>query len=164
MKYIVALFALVLFIGPGCRAEDHNAAIAPAMESVIVKKADGTEHTFMAELADTLQSRTIGLMFRKSMPEDSGMLFVFDKEEPRSFWMKNTLIPLDMVFIRRDGVIDSIQANAIPYDERPVSSAGPAICVLEINGGRAAALGIKKGDVIINKSCVNTLAESLSIH
>ena len=85
-------------------------------------------------------------MFRKQMAPDAGMLFDFHGLVMTQFWMKNTVIPLDMMFIRADGTISTIAANAVPYSETPIPSAEPVRAVLEINGGRARALGIAPGD------------------
>ena len=165
MKHFVLMMALILFVVPGCRAEEKAGdSSAPVVEKLVVEKSDGTKHEFTVEMATTPEARTIGLMFRKSMDPNAGMLFVFEKEEMRAFWMKNTLIPLDMVFIKKNGVIDSIHANAIPHDETPAPSKGLALGVLEINGGRAAELGIKPGDIIHHNSFGNPLAQPAPIH
>lgn len=165
MKHFVLMMAVILFAVPGCRAEEKvDAEPAPVIEKLVVEKADGTKHEFTVEMATTPEARTIGLMFRKSMDANAGMLFVFEKAEQRAFWMKNTLIPLDMVFIQADGKIDSIHANAVPHDETPAPSKGPALGVLEINGGRAAELGIKPGDIIHHNSFANPLAQPAPIH
>ncbi|WP_298725281.1 DUF192 domain-containing protein [uncultured Ferrovibrio sp.] len=101
---------------------------------------------FRVELADTDQSRARGMMFRTSMAPDAGMLFDFKEEQMASFWMRNTLIPLDMLFIKADGTILNIHQRAIPRDETGINSAGPVRAVLEVNGGTVARLGIKPGD------------------
>ena len=80
------------------------------------------------------------------MGPDEGMIFPFDPPRGASFWMRNTVIPLDLIFVAPDGRISNIAANAIPYDETPLYSGGEAKAVLELNGGRAAELGIKPGD------------------
>ncbi|MBI4164096.1 MAG: DUF192 domain-containing protein [Candidatus Aenigmarchaeota archaeon] len=103
---------------------------------------------FNVEVADTPIKRTIGLMNRTALPEKSGMLFIFDQEGIQGFWMKNTLIPLDMVFISADKKITHIQRNAQPcktLDCQIYSSEKPAKYVVEINGGLADKLGIKEG-------------------
>ncbi len=100
------------------------------------------------EIADTDQSRAKGLMFRQSIDDDKGMLFDFQQERQVSFWMRNTFIPLDMIFIAADGTIRNIHANARPQDPTPIPSDGPVRFVLEIGGGRAAQLGLKPGDTI----------------
>ena len=106
----------------------------------------GKRLAFRVELARTAQEQARGLMFRTAMGADEGMLFPFDPPRLASFWMRNTVIPLDLVFIGPDGRILNIAANAVPYDETPLSSAGPARAVLELNGGRAAQLGLAPGD------------------
>ncbi len=106
----------------------------------------GKVHNFRVELARTSQEQAKGLMFRTEMGADEGMIFPFDPPRRASFWMRNTVIPLDLIFIAPDGRISNIAANAVPYDETPLSSLGDAIAVLELNGGRAVQLGIKPGD------------------
>ncbi|MBN8502664.1 MAG: DUF192 domain-containing protein [Sphingomonadales bacterium] len=101
---------------------------------------------FRVELAGTPQEQAKGLMFRTAMGADEGMIFPFDPPRGASFWMRNTVIPLDLIFIGPDGRISNIAANAIPYDESPLNSIGPAKAVLELNGGRAKELGIVPGD------------------
>jgi uncharacterized protein len=87
-------------------------------------------------------------MNRSSLTSDHGMIFPFDPPREASFWMKNTLIPLDMIFVRADGSIANIEANTVPLSLQPVYSDGPVAAVLEIAGGRSAELGIKAGDKV----------------
>jgi uncharacterized membrane protein (UPF0127 family) len=100
------------------------------------------------ELALTREEQARGLMYRTELPEDAGMLFVFDGESERTFWMSNTPIPLDIIYIRGDKTIVSIAANATPYSEKQIPSRGPAHYVLEVNGGWAARHGVKSGDSV----------------
>jgi len=121
--------------------------------------SDGREHPFDIELAITPQQQAKGLMFRESMPENAGMLFLFTEERERSFWMKNTLIHLDLIFIKADGTIHHIRENAIPRDLTSIKSNGPVSAVLEINGGRSAELGIEPGDTVRHRFFTNKLAQ-----
>ena len=98
------------------------------------------------EVARTPKQRETGLMYRKSMPERQGMLFDFETTQPVYMWMKNTFIPLDMLFIRTDGTIARIEAMTTPFSERTISSGEPVRAVLELNGGAAQRLGIAPGD------------------
>lgn len=116
-----------------------------ALERVEIVSGDKT-HVFQAEVMRTDEERARGLMFRRYMPEDRGMLFDFKTEQPVAMWMKNTYLPLDMVFIARDGRIVNIAENTEPMSERTISSGAPVLSVLEINAGVAAKLGIKPGD------------------
>jgi len=100
------------------------------------------------EIADTAEERARGLMFRKQLGAYEGMLFDFFQEMQVSFWMKNTLIPLDMVFIAGDGTVKHVHANAVPLSTDAIPSRYPVRAVLEINGGSAALLGIKPGDKV----------------
>lgn len=100
------------------------------------------------EKADTELDQQMGLMFRKSMPEDQGMLFLFDASEPRSFWMHNTYIPLDIMFVDENGVITTIHENAKTLNDASLPSNGPAKYVVEVNGGYVQRHGIKVGDKI----------------
>jgi uncharacterized membrane protein (UPF0127 family) len=104
-------------------------------------------HRFTVEVAATPQQQETGLMFVKHLAPDRGMIFPYDPPQPVAFWMHNTLIPLDMVFIRADGTIARI-ATARPLDDTPVPSGEPIAAVLEIAGGRAAELGIVPGDKV----------------
>jgi len=116
--------------------------------SSLVIFTGGREIKFDVELALTETERARGLMFREKLGPYDGMLFDFHQEAPVSFWMKNTLIPLDMVFIAADGTIRRVHANAVPLSTDSISSEFPVRGVLEINGGSAKLLGIKPGDKV----------------
>ena len=105
-------------------------------------------HVFAVEIADTEPAREKGLMFRKDLPEGQGMLFDFHQEQDVSFWMQNTYIPLDMMFIRSDGRILRIAENTEPLSTRIIPSGGPVLAVLEVIGGTARKLGIAPGDKV----------------
>ncbi|MCC5977223.1 MAG: DUF192 domain-containing protein [Salinarimonas sp.] len=122
---------------------------ANAEESDSLTIVSGDErHVFSVELADTPESRARGLMYRRSMPEGHGMLFDFGRVEMVSMWMRNTYIPLDMLFIRADGSIARIARNTEPLSERQISSGEPVLSVFEINAGISDRLGITAGDVV----------------
>jgi uncharacterized protein len=106
----------------------------------------GKTHEFQVEIAADDANREHGLMNRRYMPADRGMLFEFEREAVVSFWMKNTYIPLDMVFISRAGIVTNVVADAEPLSERVIPSGPPCAAVLELNGGAAAAIGLKVGD------------------
>ncbi len=103
-------------------------------------------HAFSVEMAENDADRAKGLMFRKELPEGRGMLFDFQREQEVSFWMENTYIPLDMIFIRGDGRILRIAENTEPLSTRLIPSGGPVRAVLEVIGGTARKLGIAPGD------------------
>jgi len=121
-------------------------ARAQALEPLAIVTRSGQRHAFQVEVARTDADRAQGLMFRRSMPPDRGMLFDFARVEPVSMWMQNTYLPLDMLFIRPDGTIARIAANAEPLSTRTIPSGEPVLAVLELNGGTAARLGIRAGD------------------
>jgi uncharacterized membrane protein (UPF0127 family) len=123
------------------------AADAEALVPLSIGATTGT-HEFAVEIADDPRERSLGLMFRRDMAEDRGMLFDFGNESPASFWMRNTYIPLDMLFIRADGTIDSIAERTTPLSDRSIRSKGPVRYVLEINGGLSDKLGILPGDTV----------------
>lgn len=105
--------------------------------------------TFSVEIADTQEKQALGLMFRDSMPDDEGMIFVFPNEAPRSFWMKNTRIPLDIMYFDKDLKMVSISADTPPcrVSRCPsYPSSKPAMYVLELNAGKASELGVGPGD------------------
>jgi uncharacterized membrane protein (UPF0127 family) len=136
----------------GCAAKPSEAPLerSPAgLEQVrlTIHSRNGA-HPFVVEVARTPEEQERGLMFRETLAPDRGMIFPYDPPQPASFWMKNTLIPLDMIFIRPDHTIGRIAANTVPLSEEPVSYAEPVSAVLEIAGGRSAELGIKTGDKV----------------
>jgi hypothetical protein len=119
-------------------------------EPLDVVTAHGVFH-FTVEIADTNATRERGLMYRRSLAPDRGMLFDFKMAQPVGFWMRNTLIPLDMLFIGADGRIISIARNAVPLSDANIPSGGPALGVLEIRGGRAAEIDALPGDRVENR-------------
>ena len=112
-----------------------------------VKSGDKT-HKFTVEMARTDKEQARGLMYRTELADNMGMLFPYDQPQILSFWMKNTLISLDLIFIREDGTIANIAAEAEPYSLESLKSEEPTVAVLEIAGGLAEELGIKAGDIV----------------
>ncbi|WP_245891844.1 MULTISPECIES: DUF192 domain-containing protein [Devosia] len=117
-------------------------------ETRLVVQSENGEHAFTVEVVDTPETRAQGLMYRQELADDAGMLFDFREERPVSFWMRNTYIPLDMLFIEADGTILNIHVNARPHDTTSIPSDGPVQFVLEIPGGRSDELGIAAGDTV----------------
>jgi len=111
-----------------------------------IRSKTGTHH-FTVEVAATPDQQERGLMFRRSLAGDRGMIFPYEPPQQVAFWMKNTLIPLDIIYVRANGTIAQI-VNAQPMDITPLPSGEPVVLVLEIRGGRAAELGIKEGDKV----------------
>ena len=109
---------------------------------------EGGRESFVIEVADDAEERAQGLMFREEMPLNEGMLFVYDAPRRVGFWMKNTLIPLDMVFADATGTVTRVHANAVPGDLTPIDGGEGVQYVLEINGGLAGKLGIAPGAVL----------------
>ena len=118
---------------------------AQSLEPLAIVSGD-SRHEFSVEIADTPAARSRGLMFRRSMPADQGMLFDFERDEMVSMWMRNTYISLDLLFIRKDGTIARIAERTEPLSERTISSGEPVRSVLELNAGTASRLGISVGD------------------
>lgn len=106
---------------------------------------------FDVEIADTPETHAKGLMYRDSLPQNGGMLFVFDTLSWPQFWMKNTKISLDMIYIDEKGIISGIHPDAVPYDETPIPPPAAALAVLEIAGGSTKTLGISTGDKVIHR-------------
>jgi uncharacterized membrane protein (UPF0127 family) len=107
-----------------------------------------TTRAFNVEVAETSAQQAKGLMFRTELADNAGMIFPFPEPRIASFWMKNTVIPLDIIFIRANGTIESIADNTIPYSTIPVEAGEPVVAVLELRGGLAAELGIAAGDTV----------------
>ncbi len=129
-------------------------------DTITIQKSDGQSVVFDVEMALSLKDQEKGLMHRTSMPNNEGMLFLFPGLGQRIFWMKNTLIPLDILFIDMDGTILHIHHMAKPQDLTQITSEEPSRAVLELNGGISAKLGIKKGDKILHALFRNnTLAQ-----
>lgn len=123
-----------------------GAVYAQTLESLSIALRNGQRQGFQVEVARNDADRAQGLMFRRSMAPDHGMLFDFGRVEPVSMWMQNTYLPLDMLFIRPDGTIARIAANTEPLSTRTIPSGEPVLAVLELNAGTATRLGIKPGD------------------
>jgi uncharacterized membrane protein (UPF0127 family) len=137
--------ALLLPAAPALAADMAHAQ-GETSQLAIVTRA-GVRHPFVVEIANTPETRSRGLMFRRELPEGRGMLFEFGARESEiSMWMKNTYIPLDMVFIRANGLISHIAENTTPFSEATISSNGPVKGVLEVIAGTARRLGIAAGD------------------
>lgn len=114
-------------------------------EEQVLLRGDWGQARFTVEVADDKSERAKGLMFRKSMPQSAGMLFVYPSPKTVGFWMKNTLIPLDMIFMDETGTVRRVHHNAIPHDETPIMGGADIKLVLEINAGMAKTLGIVEG-------------------
>ena len=133
------LLGLFLLLTPAAHAQEA------ALESLDIITASGT-HRFSVEVMRTDEQRARGLMYRRFMPEDRGMLFDFKREDIVSMWMKNTYLSLDMVFIDRTGKVVNIAENTEPLSERIIPSAAPVLAVLELHAGTARRIGLKPGD------------------
>jgi len=140
-KLILAALFLLAALAP-CEALVHFDSSALSIDT-----ASGNRN-FKIELALTPEQQQQGLMFRRTLAADAGMLFVFPKTQETAFWMKNTMIPLDMIFISEDGHIADIHERAVPFSEANVPAKVPVKAVLEVNGGTVARLGIKIGDLV----------------
>ena len=123
-----------------------NAQLASFDKTELVILSGAKRHPFQVELAISGEQMAQGLMFRRQMAPDAGMLFLHPSERELSMWMKNTFLPLDMLFIAADGRITRIAARTVPQSLATISSEGPALAVLELNAGTAERLGIKPGD------------------
>lgn len=137
---VVALFALTLAVAYG-----RAPAAAVELQNLEIVTRNGV-HPFSVEIAATDEARAQGLMNRKELPEGRGMLFDFKTEQPVEFWMHNTYISLDIIFIRADGRILRIAENAEPLSDRRIPSGGPTRGVLEVIAGTTRKLGIAPGD------------------
>jgi uncharacterized protein len=144
---VALLFALA---APLAQANPQPAALGKAQSlpysPLTIVRADGKTLSFQVEVARTPEQQEIGLMWRTSLAPDKGMIFIFQAPRQANFWMENTLIPLDMLFIRADGRIANIIENAMPLTRTLRASDGPVKAVLELAGGSAARLGLKPGD------------------
>jgi uncharacterized protein len=138
------LFLVLLALLAACAAD---ASRSLPVETIVIDTHKGPVR-FNVEVAGDVESQEHGLMNRKQMPADAGMLFDFHRARFVTFWMKDTYIPLDMLFVRADGTISSVEPNAVPLSTDPIASAEPIVAVIELNGGRAHDLEIEPGDKV----------------
>lgn len=142
----VLLLVLVLVLPVGTAL----AQVQFPQSSLQVVKADGQRHDFVVEVATSADQLSQGLMYRSKMAANAGMLFDFGAPRSVAMWMKNTLIPLDMLFVTGNGRIAGISERAVPHSTVTISSPGDVKAVLELNGGTASRLGLKVGDRVLH--------------
>lgn len=146
-RMMVAAGAVLVSLAAGAAAQT---LVTFAKSQAEVVSRNGTHHAFTVELAATPDQLTQGLMYRRTMPADAGMLFDFGVDKPVSMWMRNTLIPLDMLFIAADGRVVGIKQRAVPGSLDIISSPEPVRSVLEVNGGTVQRLDLAVGDRVVH--------------
>ncbi|MCS6762667.1 MAG: DUF192 domain-containing protein [Candidatus Devosia symbiotica] len=139
LRRAAAILAVMLAAAPLAACSDEG--------KLVLHIATG-DHDFNVEVVDTAEGRAKGLMYRTELADDAGMLFDFKQEREVAFWMSNTFIPLDMIFVGSDGVVKTIHVNARPQDLTSIPSQVPVQFVLEIPGGQSRAIGLKPGDIM----------------
>jgi len=154
----ILLLFLAVFVGSGCKEEGEKSLGTEAITfkkegelSVLDAETDSTLISLDIEIASTDYEVQTGLMYREEMADQQGMLFVFEEEAPHSFYMKNTLIPLDILFIDRELTIVNIHRDAQPLNEAGIPSGGPVQYVLEVKAGMSDRWGLEVGDRILYK-------------
>ena len=145
LRLFAICFSVLLLAG--AVTEPSAATLETGKLSIL---SGGKRHVFKIEIARTPKQQERGLMFRRKMPADEGMLFVYPYSSIIRMWMKNTFIPLDMIFIGKGGKILEIAQRAVPHSTEVISSRKPAVGVLEVNGGTVSRLGIKRGDRVVH--------------
>ncbi|MDQ0320234.1 uncharacterized membrane protein (UPF0127 family) [Pararhizobium capsulatum DSM 1112] len=142
-----ALAALFLYLAAmAVLAADVTFDVAP----LTIVTADGHKHDFTVELAVDSDQRALGLMNRREMADNHGMLFDFGQTRQVMMWMKNTYLPLDMLFLRQDGKIATVRENAVPLSETIIDSREPVAFVVELNAGTVKRLGLAEGDTVVS--------------
>ena len=147
--FVAALTAVAVAPAFVCRATAQPANITFAKSELTIESG-GKKLRFNVEVADTDERRALGLMYRTNLAADAGMLFDFKRDQDVAMWMRNTRIPLDMLFIDAKGKVVNIAQRAVPFSETTIPSAGAVRAVLELNGGTAERLGLKAGDKVIH--------------
>jgi uncharacterized membrane protein (UPF0127 family) len=139
---------VVLGVWVALAAADPKPEEAPSFprDHLTIETRDGQKVPYETEVATTTDQERYGLMFRKFLPADQGMIFIYDPPLVVQMWMKNTFIPLDMLFVREDGVIVKMITHAVPFDLTPLSSDEPVKAVIELNAGEVMKHGLKTGD------------------
>jgi len=151
-----ALFVMAI----GTAASVALADVQMRVEKLWLLPSDGRELAIDVEIADDAKQKALGLMFRTELADNKGMLFPYGEPREISMWMRNTYIPLDMLFIKPDGVIHRIEVRTEPLSERIVASGGPVSAVLELAGGATQRLGIKAGDRVRHPSFSSAAPEN----
>jgi uncharacterized membrane protein (UPF0127 family) len=141
-------WAALAWAAPAWAADTSKPQPELPKEKLVIVTRDGVEHVFNVEMALTMDQQTVGEMFRTSVPEDGGMLFDWRAPQESRMWMRNTLAPLDMIFINADGTIRSIAENTVPESLATIDSHGPVRATLEMAAGTAARLNIRVGDQV----------------
>lgn len=141
---------LLMAIGGGVQAQSPGKLVGFERDEITVETAAGGRHVFDVEMALSPDQRAQGLMFRRSMAPMAGMLFLYERPEQRAMWMKNTYIPLDMLFIDESGVIVRIQERTVPFSLQAIASGQAVTAVLELNAGTSSRLAIKPGDRVLH--------------
>lgn len=144
----LVLLALGLLWPAAARAQSSLATFE--RDHLVIETAEGARHEFRIELALAPEQQAQGLMYRRKLPADAGMLFVYQPARRISMWMANTYIPLDMLFVQADGVISKIVERTVPQSRASISSDRSVSAVLELNSGTAARLGLKPGDRVVH--------------
>ena len=153
--YIISVISISIFFQSCKESEKQSISITKEITfnkegELVLKKAntDSIYKTLDIEIAETEYETQTGLMYRHTMEDNQAMLFIFEKEQPRSFYMKNTEFSLDIIYINKEKEIVSIQKNAKPYDKKSLPSKVPVLYVLEIKGGLSDLWGVENGDFI----------------
>ncbi len=148
-----ALMPLLARVGAARAQDKEPTGPQPELpkEQLIITTHDGAKHAFHVEMALKPEQQITGLMFRTSVPEDGGMLFDWGTTRDSQMWMKNTLVPLDMVFINQDGTIRSIAEDTVPESLAVIDSRGPVRATLELAAGTTARLNIRVGDKVAQR-------------
>lgn len=153
MLRLAAAFVLAVSLMPAACADAAPEPAEPISqitfrETPLVLETQSGVHDFTVEVAETPEQRERGLMFRETMAADHGMIFDYHRDVDISMWMKNTILPLDMLFIRADGTVFDVVKGAVPYSTDIISSGGKVRAVLELNAGTVDALQIRRGDKV----------------
>lgn len=141
---VLCIAAIALFVASAPLRADGQAMVLPIDPAPLIAETAGGDVSFKVEIADDDDERSAGLMYRNFLPDDRGMLFVFPQQREVGFWMKNTPLPLDLVFIDEDGVVQGIRPGE-PFSEAAITPGVPVQYVLELKRGTAAKLGIAEG-------------------
>jgi uncharacterized membrane protein (UPF0127 family) len=147
-RHLLALLAIVPAFALAQGDEPTGPQPELPKEKLVIVTRDGVQHGFNVEMALTLRQQTVGEMFRPRIPEDGGMLFDWKTPRESTMWMRNTVAPLDMIFINADGTIRSIAEDTVPESLKTIDSRGPVRATLEVAAGTAARLNIRVGDKV----------------